>query len=497
MEFNRKTIRSILLIITFAIVLYWLFQNLHLIPQFIKSITDFLSPFIIGCGFAYIINLPTRFFEQHLFGKEWKKRDNIRLKIKRPLSLLLSIITILGILSGIMIIIIPELVSAIQTLVHNLPDAIQRAQAWLKRIDVNSPEVTNFVDSIGYSIQELSSMLSGWLTDVVTKLINSTIDYSVSVIRFIFSFFIGLIFSIYLIGQKEKIGTQATALLYAIAPETFADRVKKFFTRANRAFSSFLSGQVLEAFVLGGLMTAALLIFNFPYAILVGVLIGITAVIPILGAWIGGAIGAVLMMTDRPRTMVYFLITFLIVQQFEGNVIYPRVVGKKVGLPAIWVLVAVTLGGSLGGVLGAFFSIPIASLIYEYTSEMVTRRIRKNSISAEKIQFSNGCAETAHAIAGDSDSEEHKEYPRTWWDRVLDAIKHPADDKTGTKKIKNKENGKEKNNIFNFGIRKVELQNPPGTELQDEPNAAAEAEVDKENIEPNTADNCDSSEINK
>lgn len=450
MDLNKKTVRTILLIITFGIAISWLFNNLNYIPGFFKNITDFLTPFLLGCGLAYILNLPTRFFERTLFGKEWKRRDNIRKRIKRPISIILALLLEIGVLVGIMLIIIPQLVNTIQTLVSSMPDSIARARAWLNKLQFDSPEITKFIDSIGYSIQELSNTATKWLSQTATTLINITLTYSVTVIRFLASFFIGLIFSIYLIMKKEQIGLQSIGFLYAVLPERFADKIRKFFTRANKAFSSFLSGQVLEAAILGTLMTFVLAIFKFPYALLIGILVGVTAIIPILGAWIGLAIGAILELTVSPRNMLYFIITFLVVQQFEGNVIYPKVVGKKVGLPAIWVLVAVTLGGSAGGILGAFLSIPLTSLVYEYLSDMVSRRLRKNKITQDKLSIQTENVRTVlvtkddgemhiesqtiseaekQAVADEKAAADQKEkadiHKHTWWDQILDVLRPP------------------------------------------------------------------------
>lgn len=457
MDLNKKNVRTILLIITFAVAAHWLFQNLGYIPDTIRTVTSFLSPFIIGCAIAYILNLPTRFLENILFRKEWKKGDSVRQRIKRPISMILATILVLGAFIGVMVIVIPQLITALQTLIADLPNAIARAQTWLDKFEFDSPDISNFIDSIGYSIQELSSSLTKWLTQTAGTLINATLEYSVTLIRFLVSFFIGLIFSFYLIMKKEKIGMQANALLYAVVPESRADNVRTFFTRSNRVFSSFLSGQVLEAGILGVLMTVTLIVFDFPYALLIGVLIGITAVIPILGGWIGGVVGAILELTVSPMTMVYYIIVFLVVQQFEGNVIYPRMVGKKVGLPAIWVLVAVTLGASLGGVFGAFISIPVASVIYEYMSDMVARRLKKNRISADKLMPADSDVKTSliKREAGETRLEktdagqtrkEPEQAEKSWWDRVLDALKRPQEAQKEKKEAKSRKNGDDNNN---------------------------------------------------
>lgn len=384
MEFNKKNIKIILLIITFAVAVHWLFNNLQFLPNNLKNIYGLLSPFITGLGLAYIINLPTRFFERLLFGRKWKEKDHIRLKLKRPISLLISILLIIGIIIGLFFMVLPILVKTIQTLTYTIPDSIDRAQQWLNRIQNQSPQISRIISSLGINLNGIGQNIVSWLTTIATGLLNSTVTFSVGLLGFLFNFIISIICALYIIGQKEHIGTRSVRLLYAVLPERWADNIRALFELANRCFSSFLSGQVLEAVIFGSIITSVLAIFKFPYATLIGVLSGCMALIPVLGAWVGAIIGALLQMTLSPMTAFYFLIAYLVTQQIEGNLIYPRVVGKRVGLPPILVLFAVVIGGSLWGVVGAFISIPIMSMIYELLGNYVGLRLGQKRLSEEK-----------------------------------------------------------------------------------------------------------------
>lgn len=384
MEFNKKNIKIILLIITFAVAVHWLFNNLQFLPANLKNIYGLLSPFITGLGLAYIINLPTRFFERLLFGRKWKANDHIRLKLKRPVSLLISILLIIGIIIGLFFMVLPTLIKTIQTLTYTIPDSIDRAQLWLNGIQEQSPQISRVVNSLGFNLSSIGENLVTWLTTLAAGLLNSTVTFSVGLLGFLFNFIISVICALYIIGQKEQLGTRSVRVLYAVLPERWADNIRALFELANQCFSNFLSGQVLEAVIFGSIITSVLAIFKFPYATLIGVLSGCMALIPVLGAWVGAIIGALLQLTISPMTALYFLIAYLVTQQIEGNLIYPRVVGKRVGLPPILVLFAVVIGGSLWGIVGAFISIPIMSMIYELLGSYVGLRLDQKHLAAEK-----------------------------------------------------------------------------------------------------------------
>lgn len=384
MEFNKKNIRIILLLITYTVGLFWVAQNVKSFPDFFSTIIALVSPFVLGCGMAYVINIPTSFFERIIFGHRWKNHDNIRLKIKRSVSLIISLLIILSIIIGLFAMIIPTLIQTIQNLTVSVPDAIERAQNWLLKLQQNSPKLTKLIGQLGIDFNKVSSDLVSMLSNVARSLVNSTLAFSMGLVGFLFNFVVSIIFSTYLIGQKETIGSQSLRLLYATVPEKWADRVRSLFALANRCFRNFISGQLLEACIFGTLITLALAFFNFPYALLIGVVSGFMAIIPVLGGWIAAVLGSVLQLTVSPLNMLYFIITYLVVQQIEGNLIFPHVVGKRVGLPPFIVLIAVVLGGALWGILGALVSIPIFSMGYELLSRFVRKRFLERRLSTEK-----------------------------------------------------------------------------------------------------------------
>ncbi|MGI6076545.1 MAG: AI-2E family transporter [Fastidiosipilaceae bacterium] len=397
MNLNKRNVRTILLIITFTVVLSWLFRNLHLLPDTVGVIVGYLTPFLLGCGIAYILNLPTRFFERVLFGKPWKKKDHIRRKVKRPISLLLSFLIILGAIVSLFVILIPELINTITVLSNSIPNSFDRAQRWFDRTLSADSAFSQTLIRFGIDLDEIAGNIVVWLNGLVTDIVNATVAFSMSLFSFVFNLFLAIVFSFYIVSQKERLGNQGYRIIYAIFPPLWADRFRRFIKLANRSFSNFLSGQVVEAIIFGCLITTALAIFKFPYTILVGVLSGCFALIPVLGAWVSAIIGALLMLTIKPSTAFTFLIIFLIIQQIEGNLIYPFVVGKRVGLAPIWVLAAVVLGGALGGILGAFISIPVFSIIYELVSKLIDRRLKNRPIHANQLLVSSQIAAEHHS----------------------------------------------------------------------------------------------------
>jgi len=244
-------------------------------------------------------------------------------------------------------------------------------------------------------LHEIAKSVISLLNSILTGIVNATVTFSMGLFSLIVNLLLAIVFSFYVIGQKENLGNQGYRIVYAIFPPLWADRFRRFIQLAHRSFSNFLAGQVVEAIIFGCLITLALAIFNFPYTVLIGVLSGCLALIPVLGAWVSGIIGALLMLTVRPMTAITFLIIFLVVQQIEGNLIYPFVVGKRVGLAPIWVLAAVVIGGSTGGILGAFISIPIFSIIYDLLGRLINRRLKERPVHANQLAVSRQASKEA------------------------------------------------------------------------------------------------------
>lgn len=320
-----------------------------------------------------------RALERHLFPGEVKLT-----KLRRPLALVLTLVAVGGIISLAYNVISPGIKDAVLSIAEQLPAAYDRLQAQIEVWEQYLPQLETFIIDLDINWKDLSqrviSLVQSWGGDLLT----TGGGFIGSVIGAVTAFVIGLIFSFYLLLQKEKLARQGRQVCYALLPEHRADRVLEVLRLSSRTFSSFLSGQCLEAVILGCLFMVAMTVFHLPYALLVGVLIALTALIPIVGAFIGCGVGALLIAITDPWKALVFIVLFLILQQIEGNLIYPHVVGSSVGLPSIWVLVAVTLGGSLMGIVGMLVFIPFCSVLYTLFRGYVKQRLAQRAVPESK-----------------------------------------------------------------------------------------------------------------
>lgn len=363
---NMKRIRNLII---FAILLYLGVQHIDAVFQVICSLFGLISPFILGAGIAFVLNVPMNAIEkkiEKLFGKR---------KYNRPLALVSTIICVILVIVLVMFVVIPELAATIVSLKDLIPDFLVRLQSTAEKVFAENPRIVEEIASIKIDWEAIVNDVVSFLKNGAGSFLNSTVNVAVSVVSAIANFCIGFVFSCYILLQKEKLSVQVKKAMYAFIPVKKADRLIEIGLLSSKTFSNFLTGQCVEALILGGMFLISMLILRFPYALLVGILVAFTALIPIFGAFIGCAIGVFLILMVSPVQALGFLVLFLVLQQIEGNLIYPHVVGNSVGLPSIWVLVAVTLGGSTMGVLGMIIFIPIASVLYTLFREEVYRRI--------------------------------------------------------------------------------------------------------------------------
>ena len=282
-----------------------------------------------------------------------------------------------------MIIVIPQVVKTGAELGKQIPDYMTRAQTYMEGIFKDYPEIQQWIEEVKIDWQSVIASVSGW----VTSGLSSTINIAASAVSGVVSAAIGFVFAMYILMQKERLGNQVRMAAYAILPEKAADKFFEICSQSEKTFSSFISGQCLEAVILGCMFAAAMLIFRMEYVALISILIAFTALIPIVGAFIGCAVGAFLIFMHDPLQAVGFVAMFLVLQQIEGNLIYPRVVGESVGLPAMWVLFVVTIGGKLMGVFGMLIMIPASSVLYALFREYVVKRLRTKSARVQKMFF--------------------------------------------------------------------------------------------------------------
>lgn len=387
MELNKDNIKKIIFIITAGIVIFMGLQKLTILIGVLKSILSIILPFVVGAAVAFIINVPMRSVENHLFGHYSGKNKKLINKIKRPLSYVVTLLLVCGVLFIVMFMVIPQLADTFKSLYVQIPIFFDNVQKWVNELVKEYAWLEEFIVEVGLTIDwaSIGEKVMAFLQEFMGSAVSSTVDVAVSIVSAVTTFVIGFIFSIYLLFQKEKLSGNVKKLMYAYLPEKRVDRILEIAALSNRVFSKFLSGQCLEAVIISCLFLIAMTIFKMPYALLVSVLIGFCALIPVVGAFIGCFVGAFLILLQNPVRAIWFVVMFLVIQQLEGNLIYPKVVGNSVGLPSIWVLVAVTVGGNVMGVAGMLIFIPLISVIYTLLRENVNRRLRMRKISADKV----------------------------------------------------------------------------------------------------------------
>ncbi len=371
-EKNRKA-NALWIIGTFAAcaLIFLGVQNISSVAAGIAWVFRLFSPLVIGCALALVLNVPLRFFERHLFTKT--KKPALK-KLSRPLAFIISILLILGILAGVIMLVIPELVEAIKVIVGIVTDFVNRLLAMSEEEILELPFGEYLLNT---DWKNLLTSAQNWLKNQGGTLVNTAFTTIGSVITAVVNFGIGAVFAVYILLSKDKLGSQIKRLINAWIPKKVGNAVMHVAAVAAENFRNFISGQTLEAMILGGLCMLGMLILRIPYAPMVGALVGVTALIPVIGGFIGAGVGAVMIITQSPVKALIFVIFLTVLQQIEGNLIYPKVMGTRVSLPAIWILAAVTIGGSIAGPLGMIISVPLASTCYSLLKDLTASREKK------------------------------------------------------------------------------------------------------------------------
>lgn len=385
MNLNKENVRRIQGLILFTILLVTACFHLEAVLSGISYCIGLISPFLLGAAIAFVINVLMRFLERCLFENSHIRKYKVTAKIKRPVSLLLAVCLILWLIVVIVLYVLPHLGEAVSSLALSVQKFIPQAYLWLNDLFNNNPEVQEALEPL-LTVQldwgALVNNVISFLKSGIGNALGSTISVATVVVNSTVNFFVGFVFACYILLQKEKLLRQLRKLLAAFLPQKAAEKIWYVGHLTEKTFSNFITGQCVEAVILGAMFVLVLSIFKFPYAMLIGVLIGFLALIPIFGAFIGCVVGAFLILMVDPLKALIFIAIFLVIQQIEGNLIYPRVVGSSVGLPAIWVLAAVTIGGSLMGVLGMLIFIPLVSVFYTLLKQTVNRRIEEKYMKA-------------------------------------------------------------------------------------------------------------------
>ena len=380
MPWTRKQIRVLFALVAFGVLLFVGLQNLGTVWGFVQILIGLLMPFIIGLCIAFILSVPMRAVETHLFRPLDKKCGRIWRKIRRPLAATVTLLLALGVLAAAVFLIIPELGRSLRTLADSIPGFIARAQAWLTELAQKYPQWQDWINDLQLDWNAIAQKLLAFAQSGAVDLFNSTVSLATSIFSGVFNLFLGVIFAMYVLMQKETLARQITNVLRAHLPDAKTDRLLEIGRLSNRTFSRFLTGQCLEAVILGLMFFVTMCIFRFPYALMIAVLIAVLALIPIFGAIIGCVVGAFLIFVGDPMQAFWFVVMFLILQQIEGNFIYPKVVGTSVGLPSIWVLAAVTVGGGVMGIFGMLVAVPLSSVLYSLLRDSTNRRLARRGI---------------------------------------------------------------------------------------------------------------------
>lgn len=380
MNFNKENMRHMRELIVFTLVLLIALWNYQKLFQVLKVAGNIVLPFFIGGAIAFILNVPMSFIERNLFGRDKAKKSVRFQKLARPLSLVLTIICVLSIVGLVMFVVIPQLGQTVISLGISIRKFIPQAIMWLEQLFENNQEALAFLGELDLNGARMLQSVIAFFKSGVGNVFDSTISVATSIVGAVTTFAIAFVFACYILLQKEKLHVQVKKILFAYLPEKRANNVLGICSLTYKTFSNFLTGQCVEACILGTMFFITMSIIRLPYALLVGVLIAFTALIPIFGAFIGCAVSAFLILMVDPWKALIFVIMFLVLQQLEGNLIYPKVVGNSVGLPSIWVLAAVSIGGSLMGVVGMLIFIPLLSVVYAIFRGDVYRRLEKKGI---------------------------------------------------------------------------------------------------------------------
>ncbi len=391
------------------VVLYCMLQKLSVVGAGIGWILGIFSPVFTGFMIAFVLNLPMRGLEKlwdksglwlkRIFAKQKRKNKNgasgpkdvqpgkVSRVLRRPMCLLISILIILAILSGVVAIVLPEIGNAVMLLVDGVPVWMERVKKWGMEYAEAYPVISEVISELNIDWETTAKSLLNLIGEGTIGVVGSTFSSVISAFGGIVDFVIALIFGIYVLLNKETLSRQINRLFRAFLPERVREMVLHVARTSHGIFCAFIAGQCTEAVILGSLCSIGMLIFRFPYAAMIGVLVGVTALIPVVGALIGAGVGAFLILMTDPFQALMFLVYIVILQQIEGNVIYPKVVGSSVGLPAMWVLAAVTIGGGIGGIVGMLFAVPTVSVLYTLLREVTAKRLEKKQKEAGQIEI--------------------------------------------------------------------------------------------------------------
>lgn len=384
MNLNKENLKKIRGLIVFTVILLIALWNYSLILDVLGQGVGIVYPFLLGGAIAFVINVPMSFFEEKLFQNQMMKNKKVAQRLARPVSLIITLIVVVSVIGLVVFGVLPKLGDTFISIGKGIQSFMPKAQSWAEEIFHNNKEIKEWLDSLTLDWDKIINEVVKFFTSGASSVLGSTFVVARRIASGITTFVIAFVFACYILLQKEKLNIQIRKVMYAYMKEDLVKKVLDVCSLSYRTFSNFLTGQCLEAVILGTMFVICMGILQMPYAMLIGVLIAFTALIPIFGAFIGCVVGAFLILTVAPMKALVFVIMFLILQQIEGNLIYPRVVGSSVGLPSIWVLAAVSIGAGLMGIVGMLVFIPIVSVLYALLRGDVYEHLEKKGIAVDR-----------------------------------------------------------------------------------------------------------------
>lgn len=384
MELRKETVKQIRGLIVFTALLIVCLWKYDVVMDAFRFVLNILYPFLLGVAIAFVLSVPMNFVERKLF-TERKFPEKYKRKYARGISLLIVLSGVIGLLAIIMFGLIPQLAGTFASLGKSIQNFIPQLQEWADHWFHNNKEIMNVVNNLEFDWNKVMEAAMEFLKNGAGSMLESTINTAKNIIGAVGTFFIAFVFAMYILLQKEKLGRQAKKVLFAFVRKGRAEAALEVLALTYKTFSSFLTGQCVEALILGSMFVISMTLLRLPYALLTGIVIAFTALIPIFGAFIGCAVGAFLIFMVSPVQALIFIVLFLVLQQIEGNLIYPHVVGNSVGLPSIWVLAAVSIGGSLMGIDGMLIFIPLMAVFYALFREVVYIKLRQKKIYPQDI----------------------------------------------------------------------------------------------------------------
>lgn len=383
MHIDKKTLHKLFLLIAGCILFGWLVLDTARATMLFNAVWNLFSPFAVGACIAFVFNVPMRAIERQLEGV---RKPGAR----RGISIGLTIAALVLVIMFVVELLVPQIQLTVDALITKIPGFVERTSQAMIRLMEDNPDLREWIltafklESLDWTKLLQDSL--AFLGNQASTMMGSAVTIIGNVTSGIVDLFIGIAFSIYCLARKEILARQGRRILYSVLPEKATDEIIRVLRLTNATFSNFISGQCLEACILGGLFAVTMALFGMPYIPLVSVIIAVTALVPVVGAFVGCVLGAFFILVDNPFQAFTFVIMFLVLQQLENNLIYPRVVGTSIGLPGMWVLVAVSVGGELMGVGGMLVMIPLSSVLYALAREFTDKRLAQRGIPEEKLQ---------------------------------------------------------------------------------------------------------------